>query len=213
MQSASSEAESPARRPQALIMTQPPTQPPLNPQFCFNERVLRDFLRVSRSSIDDSITQNLNALITPSATSPFTADSTFTRTPSRAAVRPPIDQSACTTFMHNVLFPSWQVRSDVITYCGGVAASPDPDDPTTLERGIEHAKDKERLVNERLDPYSARSFPTEARTERLASVIRNEQRIEGIIRQRTWNVVMDRCARGIGEEGWERAMDKWREGT
>jgi hypothetical protein len=70
-------------------------------------------------------------------------------------------------------------------------------------------------VDERLDPYSARSaaglYRRAARTERLASLLRNERTIENIIRERSWSVIQDRCAGGV-ESRWEDALDKWREG-
>lgn len=65
-------------------------------------------------------------------------------------------------------------------------------------------------MDERLDPYSGRFFPREARTEVLAGVVRNERSVEGIVRSRTWGLVRERCGGG-GEEGWEEALDKWRE--
>ncbi|KFX92103.1 hypothetical protein O988_07422, partial [Pseudogymnoascus sp. VKM F-3808] len=61
------------------------SHPALTPQFCFSTAALRDFIRVSRSSIDDSITQNLNALATPAARG-FDITSTSHRTPSGARV-------------------------------------------------------------------------------------------------------------------------------
>ena len=77
----------------------------------------------------------------------------------------------------------------------------------------ERERDNERVlfvdvVDDRMDPYSARTLPREARTEVLASLIRNERRVEGIIRSRTWGLVAERC----GNEGldWEGALDQWR---
>ncbi|KAK4152061.1 hypothetical protein C8A00DRAFT_44835 [Chaetomidium leptoderma] len=137
----------------------------------FVTRASDHFLRLSRSSIDDTITQNLNALETP-ARAGFDPAST-----SRLGPRPlshQIDAAACSTFKHKVLFPTWQVRSDVLSYCSLVATSPDPDDPERALREAEHEKDRERVVDERLDPYSARFFPREARTEYLASILRQE---------------------------------------
>lgn len=68
------------------------------------------------------------------------------------------------------------------------------------------------MVDERLDPYSGRFFPREARTEKLAGLVRSERGVETVVRARTWGVVGDRCSSGGGEdEGWEAAMDKWRE--
>ncbi|OQE20798.1 hypothetical protein PENFLA_c016G02674 [Penicillium flavigenum] len=177
--------------------------PALTPRFCFDERLLRDFLRISRSTIDDSITQNLNAMITP-AREGFDPSSTAVRqTESSSRVK----SAACQTFKDNVLFPSWQTRSDVLTYCAGVATSPDPDDPDLILRQTESARDREREVNERLDPYSARFFPREARTESLANLIRNERTIEEIVRARTWGMVSEKCT---VSSTWEEALDSWR---
>ncbi|CBX92477.1 hypothetical protein IAQ61_006131 [Plenodomus lingam] len=188
-------------------MSQPSPQPQLTPQFCFNEVALRDFLRISRGAIDDSITQNLNALLTP-AQRGFDPSSTSMRqlnTPDHGRLIPP---ETCGQFKEKVLFPSWAVRSDVLDYCAGVATSPDPDDPGSVLRQIEDAKARERKIDERLDPYSGRYFPQEARTESLAMLMRNERAVEKIIRMRTWSVLGERC--GIYNETAEEAFDKWR---
>ncbi|KAI1996889.1 hypothetical protein LOZ51_003051 [Ophidiomyces ophidiicola] len=166
-----------------------------------------DFLRISRSTIDDSITQNLNALVTPARTG-FDPLSTAARQ-TEFANKTQVDPESCQIFKNKVLFPSWQVRSDVLNYCAGVATSPDPEDPDLVLRQVESAKDRERVMDERLDPYSARFFPKEARTESLAMLIRNERGVENIIRSRTWGMVSDRC--GTSFEGWEDALNRWRE--
>ncbi|PYH99099.1 hypothetical protein BO71DRAFT_394673 [Aspergillus ellipticus CBS 707.79] len=201
--------------------------PKLNPQFCFNETLLRDFLRISRSTIDDSITQNLNALYTP-ARAGFDPSSTAIRQTDSAAGKQ-IDPTACQGFKENVLFPSWQVRSDVLNYCAGVATSADPEDPVHLLRQTESVKERERIVDERLDPYSAQSSTqtnvsvvderldpysaraqfNEARTESLANLVRTQRGVEEIIRARTWGMVSERC--GGSSEGWEEALNTWRE--
>ncbi|KAL8667440.1 MAG: hypothetical protein Q9202_000656 [Teloschistes flavicans] len=186
-------------------MSQERNKPSLTPQFCFNETALRDFLRISRSTIDDSIVQNLNALVTP-AQAGFDPSSTAERQTLPIRNRS-IDSEACQGFKDNVLFPSWQTRSDVLNYCTGVAL--DPQDPDLLLREAETAKERERVVNERLDPYSGRFFPREARTESLANLIRNERGVEGIIRARTWGLVTERC--GETGVGWEEALNRWRE--
>ena len=66
-------------------------------------------------------------------------------------------------------------------------------------------------MNERLDPYSGRYFPREARTEALASLIRNERMVETIVRSRTWGLVGERC--NIAPQGFEKALDDWRKKT
>lgn len=108
------------------------------------------------------------------------------------------------------MFPSWQTRSDVLNYCAGVATSPDPDDPDLLLRQVESARDRERVVDERLDPYSARFFPKEARTESLAMLMRNERAIENIVRMRTWGLVQERCESSLDPDNFEDALNAWR---
>ncbi|KAL2373291.1 hypothetical protein RJZ57_002231 [Blastomyces gilchristii] len=166
-----------------------------------------DFLRISRSTIDDSITQNLNALLTP-AQKGFDPSMTTTRQ-TDLGNKGQIEPEKCRSFQNDVLFPSWQNRSDVLNYCAGVATSPDPHDPDLLLRLGESAKDRERVVDERLDPYSARFFPRESRTESLAMLLRNERGVERIIRSRTWGLITERC--GGGSVTWEDALDLWRE--
>lgn len=62
-------------------------------------------------------------------------------------------------------------------------------------------------MDERLDPYSARFFPREARTERLAAVVRQERGVESIVRARSWKMVGERCGEDWRE--WEEAMGEW----
>ncbi|PNP44137.1 hypothetical protein TGAM01_v203365 [Trichoderma gamsii] len=185
-------------------MSQPPGLPRLSPQFCFSTGTLRDFLRLSRSSIDDSITQNLNALVTPSRAG-FDPGSTSTRTPKSFAEQ--INPEACQSFKEKVLFPSWKARAEVLRYCGIVATSPDPDDPEAAILELEKQRDRERIVDERLDPYSGRFFPREARTQSLALLMRQERAVENIVRSRTWDVIQGRC--GAPGQSWDDAMSKW----
>lgn len=107
-----------------------------------------------------------------------------------------------------MLFPSWAVRSDVLDYCAGVATSPDPDDPDSVLRQIEDSRARERVVDERLDPYSGRYFAREARTESLAMLMRNERAVEKIIRMRTWGLIADRC--GSEQVDADQAFESWR---
>ena len=88
-----------------------------------------------------------------------------------------------------------------------VAASPDPDDPESLLRQVENGKDRQRVVDERLDPYSARYFPREARTVKLAALVRQEKSVEKIIRARSWGLVGERCGSDFRE--WEEAFNSW----
>jgi hypothetical protein len=42
----------------------------------------------------------------------------------------------------------------------------------------------------------------------LASLIRNERMVEGIVRNRTWQLMGERCE--IEAESSEKALDSWR---
>ena len=167
--------------------------------------------------MDDSITQNLNALVTPSRGGFDPASTAVRGVGVGGGNRAGIDAGSCRRFKEQVLFPSWQSRSDVLTYCAYVATSPDPDDPEMGLRAAETERERERVVDERLDPYSARYFPREARTERLASLLRSERGVEGIVRSRTWAVVQERCGEGgLGGPGGaaqeaEQALNRWRQ--
>ena len=145
--------------------------------------------------------------MTPGTSKPFDPSSTGERQP-RPIGQKAIDSQSCASFKEKVLLPSWQVRSDVLNYCAGVATSPDPNDPDHVLRETEDARARERIVNERLDPYSARYFPRDTRTESLAALVRNERMVESIIRARTWGIVGERC----DSEGLdiEEALDEWR---
>lgn len=140
------------------------------------------------------------------ATRGFDPASTTVRTPGSRRV---IDPQSCRVFKDKVLFPSWQSRSDVLTYCAYVATSPDPDDPETSLREAESLKERERVVNERLDPYSARYFPREPRTQQLAQLLRQERNVESIVRSRTWGLVSERCSDAINDS--DQALDQWRD--
>ncbi|TGZ79739.1 hypothetical protein EX30DRAFT_308477 [Ascodesmis nigricans] len=182
--------------------------PSLTPQLCFSTSTLKDFLRVSRSQIDDTITQNLNALNTP-ASRKF--DPTSLSKPSRTLPgrSVPLPSESCKSFVSDVLFPSWQSRSDVLNYCASVATSDDPNDPDSLIRMAESQTEREKVVDERLDPYSGRFFPRESRSEVLAAVVRNERAVEEIVRSRTWSEVRQRCDAAVRDD-WREELDHWR---
>jgi hypothetical protein len=74
-------------------------------------------------------------------------------------------------------------------------------------RQMEEAQHSQRVVDDRLDPYSSRYFPSESRTEELARVIREEKVIERIVRERTWAVIKDRC-QGAYSNTWEEELKR-----
>ena len=209
-------------------MANAPGLPQLTPQFCFHQTALRgkpaagagcvsrplmtnassaDFLRISRATVDDCIVQSLNALAAPNQDGADPA-SAAARSRLAALAHGPIDARACAAFQHRVLFPSWETRARVLSYCAAVATAPDPDDPGTVARQAESDKASQRVVDERLDPYSGRYFPREARADALGNLIRNERAVEAIVRARSWALLGERC--GHHAPSAEEALQKWR---
>lgn len=185
--------------------------PDLTPSLCFNGSYLRDFLRLSRTQLDDTISTNLNSLLTPSITSPFDPSSTSDPSTNRVGRRP-IARDTCVDFTEHTIFPIWASRSQVLSYCSIVATSPDPDDPDKSRIEAENIAQSHRVVNERLDPYSGRFFPREPRTEMLADLLRSESAVENIVRDRTWRILNERC-NGLdpSQQGWHEAFKKWQD--
>lgn len=181
----------------------------LTPALCFNTSYVRDFLRISRSQMDDTISTNLNSLLTPSVSRPFDPSSTSDPSTNRRG-RQPVPAESCSEFLEQAVFPAWSSRSQLLSYCSIVATSPDPDDPDKTLIEAENMAQAHRVVDERLDPYSGRFFPKEPRTEILASVLRNENTIENIVRERTWRILSERCGGlGINSSSWQNAFKAW----
>jgi len=195
------------------IMTEPHPRPLLTPQFCFSTGALQDFLRTSRRAIDDTIIQNLNALASPSRDG-FDPSSTWQRIP-RAPNRL-LDPSSCSNFKDNVLFPSWKARSDVLQYCESVAKSPDPQKSEEVPQEADFMKPERPPLYDRSDPYKSRHLPQETEMDRLASLVRNEQTVERIVRARSWKLVAERCGNivsGREEIDSEIALNDWSKRT
>lgn len=172
---------------------------------------ITDFLRLSRSTIDDSITSNLNALLTP-GNQGFDPSSTSTRSPSSRQKY--IPGPSCQNFKNRVLFSSWQARGDLLDYCDSVARNEglEGKDAEEVLREEENEKGRRRLAeaDERRDPYSGRFFPMESRREVLAGIVRQERGVERIVRARTWKVVNERCGEEAVARDWEAALEEWR---
>lgn len=185
--------------------------PQLTPSLCFNTSYLRDFLRLSRAQLDDTISTNLNSLLTPSFTSPFDPASTSDPSTNRRG-RQLIPDDTCREFTNQTIFPIWSSRSQVLSYCSIVATSPDPDDPDRSRIEAENMALSHRVVDERLDPYSGRFFPKEPRTEILASLLRNESAVESIVRDKTWRTLTERCpSLDPSLRGWQDSLNTWQQ--
>ena len=80
-----------------------------------------------------------------------------------------------------------------------MARADDGNDPERGVREAEQRRKQDMVVNERLDPYSARFEVRESRQDRLKRAIREEWEIEGIVRARSWTVLRTRCEAVTGE--------------
>ncbi len=243
----------------AAMAAAQPDRPALTPQFCFNTVFLRgarvvgrvavglcrrrtmqatanadaDFLRASRA-VDDTITQHLNALVTPSRAGfdpASTARRTTPRFPSSSSSSSAPPPQACQRFRDTVLFPAWHARDDVIQYCAGVADDAVAKDAAVAAEAAAAAAEAAEgslgddvsprrappEVTERLDPYIKRRqyALVEPQAALLAAQLRQERGVETIVRARSWDVLQARCggaagAGGAGAPGWEGALEQWK---
>ncbi|ORY73900.1 caffeine-induced death protein 2 [Protomyces lactucae-debilis] len=173
-------------------------------QICRDVTGLKDFLRLSHSLVDDTITQNLNNLVLP-----VRFDPTSTGTPKageRRLLRTPIDEGSCNTLV-DAVFRNWEGRSHTIDRCLQFA-----DANVAKLNNVVHANTDQQNIRElnkqrRLDPYAGR---TELEEPMLTRVLKSEQSTEAIIRDRTWRILRNRCqALSRLPQTWETAFVDW----
>ena len=211
--------------------SRPQTTTTLTPQFCFNTTALRDFMRLSRGSIDDSISAHLNSLLQPSRSNPFRPSSTDTQAIQTPSIRghQEVPSNACTHFRHEVLYPCWKSRDDVLTYCSQVAegkaellrgvevqsveSTTESGSTVLAARVLHNPWGAPQQTDERIDPYSARDYSyTRAGQEQvLREVLDQEEGVERVIKARTWGVLRDRCVGGseVSTDGWKSEYSAW----
>lgn len=165
----------------------------LTVSFCQDITALKDFLRLSRTLVDDTITQNLNNLVLPPRFDP-----TSTSRPEKKRMQSPIDGKSCNSLIETV-FENWDARTSTIDYCLQTIHA-NPVHP--------HKSTAEEIRARRLDPYSGRQ---EEEQPILKRVCDQEQGTERIVRDRTWRVIRGRCEEinGVSSD-WETAFSAWR---
>jgi len=165
----------------------------VNRSFCDDITALKDFLRLSRTLVDDTITQNLNNLVLPTRFDP-----TSTSRPEKKNIRTPIDKHSCTALL-DTIFENWDARTSTIDLCLQQAkpnSTPAHHDPTM-----------EEIRARRLDPYSGRQNQDEPILRRTCE---QEQGTERIIRDRTWRILRGRCDDFTSmSEDWQPAFNAW----
>ncbi|RKF56250.1 Caffeine-induced death protein 2 [Erysiphe neolycopersici] len=175
--------------------------PTLTPELCISTRSLRDFLRVSRG-IDDGIIQHLNSLLTQSK-SDFNPSSSSLIRLSRSGSKH-LPSRTCQKFTQQVVFPSWNSRDKILQYCKSVATNMVTNESNPLLGN----DDQIEVVDDHLDPYSTRSSPTQTEAQMLSDVLRLENRVEDIIRNRTWEVICERC--DLNSKCWKNNFSEWK---
>lgn len=135
--------------------------------LCNDVTALKDFLRLSRHIVDDTITQNINNLVLPTKFEPSSTKS-----------RVPVDKIDCNELIHSVR-QNWDVRANIIKSC-----------MINTEPTIPHQPTEDEIRARRLDPYSNRHHEEDTILQRTC---RQELATEEIIKERTWKVIRARC--------------------
>ena len=197
--------------PQSQMPPPPHTKPLLTPSFCLTPNALSAFLRLSRSAIDDPVSQHLSALSTPSRPA-FTESS-----PTRKSSTHLLPANSCARFLRESLIPAWAARDAALNYCELIAEQGADEERLKKLRLEEENRERNKWkeeqdgldeltrrveVEQRLDPYSNRPGweDVDSPTEALARTVQAERTVERIVRSRTWETFGARCEGGA--KGW-----------
>ncbi|KAG7861109.1 hypothetical protein KL919_001843 [Ogataea angusta] len=162
-----------------------PVPPEINRQLCIeSSRSLQDFLRLSRTLLDDTLRTRLNSI------------TKHHEDRSRHSILPRRD--SCQQFVDELLIPQWQARASRINYCLGQA-----DEMVKEVETQELAMDEEernRLL--RIDPYALKDLTRSLRekrasAEQIRNRYQNEIEVEDIIRERSQSLIKDVCGQDV----------------
>ncbi|KAG7895258.1 hypothetical protein KL908_001608 [Ogataea polymorpha] len=162
-----------------------PVPPETNRQLCIeSSRSLQDFLRLSRTLLDDTLRTRLNSI------TKHHEDYT------RRSILPRRD--SCQQFVDELLLPQWQARASRIKYCLRQA-----DEMVKEVETQELAMDEEernRLL--RIDPYALKDLTRSLRekrasAEQIRNRYQNEIEVEEIIQERSHSLIKDVCGQDV----------------
>ncbi|KAH3902542.1 related to Mic23p [Saccharomycodes ludwigii] len=142
---------------------------------CVNPVLLGSFFRFLRRYSDDVIEQRVNDSITPKSSSKLVH---------------------CDNFIKSQLYPNWNIRDNVISYCSNYATSLKRELDTTCSENSESASPP--VTETRIDPYAAIDYKN-AKTMRyndynsVVNWVENQKEIEKILRKRSVNVLLNNC--------------------
>ncbi|KAG4302330.1 hypothetical protein PCANB_001523 [Pneumocystis canis] len=162
--------------------------PTMNPNLCFDISYIKNFLRLSRAQLDDSITFHLNSLSIPK---PFVSESIKVK-PIRSnnSIQP--DKKTCISFI-NQLFNVWEMRSSLIMYCETIANDPNQSISLELQKNVSTPS-----FNSEIEKYN-----------KLRLILDQEKRIERVVRDHSWEQILKRCELLSLYKTHEIEMQKW----
>ncbi|KAH3661389.1 hypothetical protein OGAPHI_006796 [Ogataea philodendri] len=162
-----------------------PIPPASSQEMCTGStRSLNDFLRISRTLIDDKLRTRLNSILN------------HHETQSRGSILP--RSESCQQFVDELLLPQWRARTSRIQFCLNHASE--------LVKEVETKEvqldEEERNRLTRVDPYALKDLTRDLREKReVAEQIRNryqnELEIEEIIEGRSKSLIKDLCGENI----------------
>ncbi|EJS44660.1 YBL107C [Saccharomyces arboricola H-6] len=141
---------------------------------CVDQSLIDSFLRFLRHGSDDTIRQKLN---------------NYRRAPSDGG-------NKCKEFLKQELYPNWQIRNNIISFCEKEAAEMKAE---TDQRSNGTGKSStDSIIDARLDPYAAREQieEQESRYKDLNKVrnwVANNRKIEQILTSVTARILRQNC--------------------
>ncbi|QLQ79065.1 hypothetical protein HG537_0B04130 [Torulaspora globosa] len=156
---------------------------------CVDPTLADSFLRLLRYGSDDSIKQRLGAYQKHEENSPF-------------------KNKRCDSFLKNELYPNWQARNRIITFCEGQL------EDMKVELDEKYSRDSatslKAEVDLRIDPYAVKDRLQEQENrykelKRLKTWIENQTRIESILVGNSNRTLQQNCDQNVNyiKEFWK----------
>ncbi|QLL31552.1 hypothetical protein HG536_0B04160 [Torulaspora globosa] len=156
---------------------------------CVDPTLADSFLRLLRYGSDDSIKQRLSAYQRHEENSPF-------------------KNKRCGSFLRNELYPNWQARNRIITFCRNQLE--DMKAELDEKYGQHSATPLKAEVDLRIDPYAAKDRQHEQENrykelKRLNTWIENQIKIESILLANSNRTLQQNCDQNVNyiNEFWK----------
>lgn len=166
-----------------------------------------DFLRLSRASIDDSISLHLNAAIQGSKFDPIALEKR-----GKPLSRRP-DSHGCSE-IRTLVYTAWDTREQILDYCQNIVETSSNEIDSAQQKSTNSSPGVEKKVsdNGRLDPYyNSTGLLPNNQQDQLKRILDSERITESIVRDRTWRVFEDRCGNEGLSSDWKTDYDTWKQ--